>query len=171
MSFITYKKVNMGKTLAPIRIGAGAFGTVFFISNVIKTKTTSGKASAIFFLVICLIILIKGILKTLMYKDMYRIDSVLAKSEKDIVSFAELSLETYIGEKRLKRRIKKFIKKKYFHDCEIFGDTGEYLRINIQDEQIAEAELPMTCPDCGTQFTAKHGAVARCPECASIINM
>ena len=173
MSFVNYKKVNNGKTLAPMRIGAGVLGLVLFGSAFFKTKTPEGRILPIFFSAISFFVLIKGILKTRMFKDMYVIDSVLAKSENGTVSTAELALKTGISEKKIIRRMKKYIKKNYFTDCEL--EEGENSRIILKnmtaDDSSAPEEITITCPDCGTEFTARRGAVARCPECAVIINI
>lgn len=172
MSFVTYKKVNSKKTLAPMRLGAGIFGTVFTASLLFtKTETTSGKGAGIFFLVIFVLMMIKGIVQTRNFKAMYLIDPILARSEKNVISFAELSLQTGFSEKKIKRLIKKFIRKKYFHDVEIASDDETSVRLKIENDEIMESEIELTCPDCGIVFKAKAGAVARCPECASIINI
>lgn len=172
MSFVTVKRVNTGKTLAPLKLGAGAFGLFLFGSAFFKTQTAGGKVLPVFFSLISIWLLIKGILGTRMFKDMYRIDAVLAHSEKRSVSIAEIAFATGISEKTVLKRIKKFLEKGYFHGCELNTDGEPTVIIHAENEEIfTTEEITVTCPDCGTEFTAKRGAVARCPECASIINM
>lgn len=172
MSFVTVKKVNTGKTLAPLKIGAGVFGLFLFGSAFFKTQTANGKILPVFFSLLSIYWLIKGIIGTRVFKDMYRIDAVLAHSEKRSVSVAEIAFAAGISEKKVLKRIKKFLKKGYFHGCELVTDGEPRVLIVVESEEAAETEeITLTCPDCGTEFTAKRGAVARCPECASIINM
>lgn len=172
MSFVTYKIVNSKKTLAPFRLGGGIFGLIFTASLLFtKTETKSGKGAGIFFLVIFLLMLIKGIVQTRTFKAMYLIDPILAKSEKNVITLAELSMITGIGEKRLHRLIKKFIRKKFFHDVELFDGDEPSVHLKIESDDTPQSEIELTCPDCGVKFTTKLGAVARCPECASIINI
>ncbi len=174
MSFVTVKRVNNGKTFAPMKIGAGVFGLFLFGSAFFKTQTSAGRILPAFFTLISIYILIRGILGTRMYKDLYRIDSVLAHSETRSVSVAEISFATGISEKTVLRRLKKFLEKGYFHSCELVAEGEPRVIIHAENEEYGMAEneeIRLTCPDCGTEFTAKRGAVARCPECASIINM
>ena len=170
MSLITVKKINISKSVAPLKVGIAVLFCLFFGSQIFKSEVRNNKIMWAFLLVCSIIWLIKNIFKVRLLKNLYLIDSILAASEKSTVPIFTIADKAGLSEKKALRLMKKFLKKKYLHDCtlEIEGEPRVIITVPTED---GREDRKLVCPDCGTVFIATTGAVARCPECASIINI
>lgn len=165
MSLVNLKAASRSKAFAYVRLAvggifAGAFGSMVYSSDNNANKVLAGILFVPFFFVF-----IGGLKAVVRLRRLYRIDSVLSSTQNHSIELSALAEVTGIKEKRLRKNLKRFIKKKFFQNC-VLGDS----ELIIQGEN-NEEEITLICPQCQKSFTAKNGAVARCPECASIINI
>lgn len=170
MSLITAKKISISKTLQPFVVGFDAVAGIFSGSQIFKTEIKENKVIWAFFFVVFLLLFIKNFRKLRLLKNLFKIDTVLSSSEKNEIPVFYICESIGMSEKRMKKTLKKLIKKKYLHDCTLDTEGEPKVIISVHSEE-GVAERKIECPSCGYVFTAKAGAVARCPECASIINM
>lgn len=167
MSFMNSKKAGFKNMTSMLKTGGGAFFAVTCGSSVFTSQTQNGKIAAGFFCFVCILIFISGIRARANLKKVYLIDSLISSAQLGSVSFSQLSEATGIREKRLVKLMKKFIRKKFFLNCEISSDENPQLVLQSVERETVFLE----CPECGSTFSAEAGSVARCPECASIINI
>lgn len=170
MSLITVKKINLSKSIAPLKVGVAVLFCLFFGSQIFKSEVRNNQIMWAFLLVCSIIWLIRSVLRVRLLKNLYLIDSILAASEKNEIAVFTIADKAGMSEKKALRLMKKFLKKKYLHDCTLETEGEPRVIISVQTEDGRE-ERKLACPACGAVFTTTAGAVARCPECASIINI
>lgn len=168
MSLVNVKSANKARAFAYIRLAIGGIFSFAFGSMVYTTANNANKVLAGILFVPFFLIFIGGLKVVLRLRQLYKIDAVLSGSQKHVIELSVLSEVTGIKEKKLLKKLKLFIKKKYLRDCSLNVENSPQLI--IQGEEQAE-DISIVCPECQHEFTAKNGAVARCPECASIINI
>lgn len=166
MSLVNVKKVNQAKAFSYIKIGFGGFFSFVFATFAKQMKdNTANMVLALIFLIPFALILLSGIKSAVRLKRLYRIDSVLSGVKSHSVKLSVLSEVTGIKEKKLTKSLKRYIKKNHLQNCII-----KESELIIQSESLV-SEITLVCPQCGKEFKAQNGAVARCPDCASIINI
>jgi len=170
MSFVTVKKIKVAKSIQPFIVGFEIILGIFFGSQAIKSDIRDNKILWGVFFVVSVLLLIKSVKKLLLLKNLFKIDAVLASSEKKEVSLFYICESVGMSEKKLTRLVKKLIKKNYLHSCSLDAEGESKILLQIQTEENL-TELTLECPSCGKVFTTEACAVVRCPECASIINI
>ena len=165
MSLVNVKAASRAKAFSYVRLVVGGLFAGAFGSMAYSTDNNANRVLAIILFIPFFFIFIGGLKSVIRLRRLYRIDSVLSETQKHSIELSALAEVTGIKEKKLKRNIKKYIKKKHLQNC-VLNDR----ELIIQSEN-NEEEIILVCPQCQQSFTAKNGAVARCPECASIINI
>lgn len=170
MSLITAKKINLSKSLQPFVVGFDAVAGIFSGSQIFKTAIPENRVIWAFFFVIFLLLFIKNFRKLRLLKNLFKIDTVLSSSENNEIPVFYICESVGMSEKSMTRLLKKLIKKKYLHDCTLSTEGEPKIILSVHSEE-GITERRLECPSCGHVFSVKAGAVARCPECASIINI
>lgn len=168
MSIVNGVKARRKDFGALIRIGFGAVFTLFFVNFIRTTDNNSNRILGIILIVPCALILIGGIKTRLRLKKVYVIGSAVSSLKGSEIKLSTLAEALGMKEKSLKKLLSYFWKKKIIQNCELYTEGEAKLNLLISAES---SEVEIECPSCGKVFTAAAGSTARCPECASIINM
>lgn len=168
MSIVNSVKARRKDLGQMLKIGFGIIVDVFLATSMYNSDNSSNKILYGIMLLPFTLIIVSGAKGRRKLKRAYAMDSLLTSAHVIEVKISDIAEALGVRPKGLLKLMRKFMKKKIICNCELTDGEEPKLKLLI-DTDVEEVEIE--CPSCGKVFTAKAGSSARCPDCASIINM
>lgn len=168
MSIVNGVKVKRRDLRETLKIGFGVLMDLFFSKMIFDSENKSNKILAAILLVLFTLFIVSGAKGRKKLRRIYSIGSLVSSVQTSEIKLCDLADAIGMKEKKLCKLLKMSFKKKLIHNCSLSeeGEATLILEVSVQAEKFT-----LRCPSCGAEFSAESGNTARCPECASVINL